>query len=265
MFKQHRDVSIFRNINHLNKLLIWSSLGNYTTWLAEIKLNSGACAWESVKNQGKLPLLACKWFVNKEKDTNSLQKAVLGKNFQQSYCSNCDTDNNNATNNTNKLRILIIDREGDTRKWAHSRSTCYLIKLLYQSLFDVRFIPNLKSFSLYDQALAIHTSDIIITSHGAQLTNIAYIKKCTAVIELFPKNYYLYFYQLMTLVAGGIHFEGYEFGFNRWKDTSSICDVPEKRSEARAKTMLVSPESLVLELPRIVSAILDCRSKCCGR
>ena len=250
IFKEHLNVTILENIENLNNLLSSRDSNDYhTTWLAE-QTQPSDCSVQSVINQ-TLPLIACKWFM-KQEDISSLQKCVLGKNYQYGCGS--------ATNT--KLRILVLDREGDNREWIHSRTFYNHIKLLYQSSFDIKYIPTFKHFSLYKQALAMHTSDIIITTHGAQLTNVAYIKKCTAVIELFPRNYYLYFYQLLTLVAGGIHFEGYLFGSNRLKDTRENIDTLNKRVESRSNPILTSPESLILKIPIITSAILECRSKC---
>merc|ERR1711862_1018775 len=124
-------------------------------------------------------------------------------------------------------------------------------------VFELRFVPNFKHLTLYEQALAMHDSDIIITTHGAQLTNLAYIKKCTAIVELFPKNYYLYFYQSLTSIAGGIHYEGYLSGSNRWKDTLPGISNYTVRNRDRSKPILASPESILFDLPVIKSAIFD--------
>ena len=83
------------------------------------------------------------------------------------------------------------------------------MKSLNLPSFEIKHIPDFKYYSFHAQAKVMHSADIIISSHGAQLTNLAFVKKCTAVVELFPKNYYLYYYQLLTLISGGMHFEGY--------------------------------------------------------
>ena len=77
--------------------------------------------------------------------------------------------------------------KGDTRYWENYEEFNEQMKLLNLSSFDVRYISNFKHYSLYEQAKEMNAADIIITSHGAQLTNLAYIRRCTAVIELFPR------------------------------------------------------------------------------
>ena len=56
------------------------------------------------------------------------------------------------------------------------------------------------------QARWIHAHDVIVSPHGAQLSNLVFARPCTAVVEIFEAGKYLTFYGTLTLAVGGVHF-----------------------------------------------------------
>lgn len=60
------------------------------------------------------------------------------------------------------------------------------------------------------QAAWVHAADVVVSPHGAQLSNLVFARKCTAVLELFPRHFYMPgFYLALALQAGAVPFAGY--------------------------------------------------------
>ena len=60
------------------------------------------------------------------------------------------------------------------------------------------------------QAAWIHGADVLISPHGAQLSNLLFARRCTVVLELFPRYFYVPgFYLPLALGVGGVAFAGY--------------------------------------------------------
>ena len=107
----------------------------------------------------------------------------------------------------------------------------------------------------------MHSADIIVSPHGAQLSNLAYIRPCTVVVELFPPGYYLQFFQSLVLSANGVSFEGYPAGSDRFKETIPAIENGTVRGLARAGPISASPRSILKALPELVEALERCRSQ----
>jgi len=144
------------------------------------------------------------------RDMGILQNGVLGKalNFPR--------------------RVLLMDREGMDRHWLHSHRTKASIESIrngksthISNLVDVKLIAN-PSGSFVDQAREMHSADIIIASHGAALTNIAFIRSCTAVLELFPFGSYIGFFQPLLLAGEGIPYDGYLSTVVVWQNQVNV-------------------------------------------
>ena len=99
----------------------------------------------------------------------------------------------------------------------------------------------------------------VVSPHGGQLANLAFIRPCTTVLELFPIQYYLGFFQNYVLSAGGISFEGYPLGRSPLYDTNLTPENSTIRGSARGKPMLASPESILYALPMLVLSCLSCQ------
>ncbi|KAH8052590.1 DUF563-containing protein [Aureococcus anophagefferens] len=60
------------------------------------------------------------------------------------------------------------------------------------------------------QAAWVHAADVVVSPHGAQLSNLVFARRCTAVLELFPRHFYMPgFYLALALQAGAVPFAGY--------------------------------------------------------
>jgi len=112
---------------------------------------------------------------------------------------------------------------------------------------------------LETQASEFHSADIVISSHGAQLTNLAFIRPCTAVVELFPYAYYLGFFQPLVLAADGISYDGYPFDASPLVDTQNTYRNGKERGARRGVSLKASPESIVYAFPRILLEMITCR------
>lgn len=224
---------------------------------AKLKESNEYPAWEVV-----LETPASGWIVNDDKSyyeqgnpeyflenahVQSLQKVVLGDSYK------------NSSQLFLPLKVLIVARKGHTRELIHANETATkLISLLKQGI-EVKVLSNPEG-SLQNQALEFHNADIIISPHGAQLTNLAFIKPCTTVLELFPIQYYLAFFQPYVLSADGVAYEGYPFGRQPLYDSQPTRDAGAgPRASLRAPPIKASPESILRAFPSLVLDHLSCR------
>jgi len=204
---------------------------------------------ESTKTSTKRYELENTKFLSKQRDAEWLQKAVLGGYFHQ------------GPSDEYPLRVLIIDRAGSNRHWIFSGQTKKLLESSWNTgnetnVLEVRILSNPKG-NLTLQAKAFHEADIIISSHGAQLTNLAFIRPCTAVIELFSHGYYLGFFQPLVVAAEGLSYDGYIMDINpRDNEGLERYDIRVKR---RGANIFASPESIEYAFPRILLDHFRCR------
>lgn len=219
-----------------------------TVWTVSIdKQNNGGFPREL--EDLKFSVENSKYFLNSHLDVQALQRHVLATNFTQG----------SQRRHRMPLRALLIDRAGSTREWIYSNETASQIKQEWGDDIHVKVISTLNG-TLHEQAMEMHNADIIISPHGAQLTNLAFICPCTAVLELFPRNYYLGYFQPLVLSAGGIAFDGYPWDRSRLVDTSAEFISDKKtRQWLRKSPIYASPESILRVLPNVISHILSCR------
>mmetsp|Transcript_12604 Transcript_12604/g.18877 ORF Transcript_12604/g.18877 Transcript_12604/m.18877 type:complete len:464 (+) Transcript_12604:85-1476(+) len=187
------------------------------------------------------------YFINQH-DVMSLQQHLL----QQDYIAR-------MAGSALPLQVLLFQRKGETREWVHAQETANKIKQAWGNWIEVKVLSTLNGNSLKEQALEFHRADIIVSPHGAQLTNLAFIRPCTVVLELFPNQYYLSYFQKYVLSAAGIHYEGYELGRSPLHDTMDTINNSELRGSARGKQMLASPQSILHALPRLILSCLSCQ------
>lgn len=192
-----------------------------------------------------------KYFMNHTADLAQLQKAVLGSSFRAGPSSLVPL--------LQTMNILILDRKGSTRDWVFATNAKDLFELKLGGDATVNYIETFSGLTLQKQAKAMHSADIIVSPHGAQLSNLVYIRPCTVVIELFPRNYYLQFYQALVVSANGVSYDGYPVGVNKVEETRTML-AGDKRAETRDVRILTSPVSILEALPGLISASSQCRS-----
>jgi len=176
-----------------------------------------------------------------------LQRGVLKNEFQH------------GPSDTIPIRVLILDRATKTRHWLYAAEAKTQLESTWGLAVDVRIVSN-PTGPLLGQAQEFHSADIIISSHGAQLANLAFIRPCTVVVELFPYAYYLGFFQAFALAADGIPFDAYPFDASPLKDTE--VSTPPNGHEGKMRkgiALQASPESIVHAFPKILLEMMTCR------
>ena len=102
------------------------------------------------------------------------------------------------------LKVGILNRKKD-RKLFNAVDVLNSPLIRNKSMITSQFILDDKS--LVEQVSLIRTLDILIAVHGAGLTNMAWLKPCSIVFEVFPYGYYIptYFGPLASKI-GLIHY-----------------------------------------------------------
>ena len=119
-------------------------------------------------------------------------------------------------------------------------------------VLEIEVVGNLGG-NLTTQAEVIHSADVIITSHGAQNTNLVFIRPCTVVLELFNPGYYLAYFQPTVITADGISYEG------SYADTFNRVFTRLEAFQRRTLPNLASPESVEFILPRLLLDHITCK------
>lgn len=180
-------------------------------------------------------------------DVAALQRFALGSEYYL-----------NKPDQNKKILVLILNRKYTRRIKYHTAIVKGLKSSPFSDAIEIEYVDNMKG-PLKSQATIMHRADIVISPHGAQLTNLVFIKPCTVVAELFPNGYYLNFFQSYVFSAGGISFEGYEDHRSKQFDTLGIQHA-KLREMRRSKDLLVSASSIVRALPRFIREVLLCRA-----
>jgi hypothetical protein len=115
----------------------------------------------------------------------------------------------------------------------------------------------------------MHNHDIIVSPHGAQLTNGVFVRPCTAVLELFARRYYYPKKGPLIMEAGGIAYDGYHFDGSPVSETPAFTKAgglegkraADKRKKLRTVSIRTSPGSILWALPEILHEVISCRKK----
>ena len=198
-------------------------------------------------------------YFSKRSDLDWFQKAVLG---EKDFHPGPSSSSSSSSSLDPLVRILIVDRVKISRHWIFSQKTKTLLESIWNrnddntKVLEIDIVSN-PSGNLALQAKAFHQADLIISSHGAHLTNLAFIRPCTAVIELFPHGYYLGFFQPLVLAAEGLSYDGYMMDINPRHNFG--LETYETRTKRRDAPLKASPESIEYAFPRILLDHLVCR------
>jgi Glycosyltransferase 61 len=188
--------------------------------------------------------------------------------------------------NTSILQVLILDRVGSTRTITyvseiqmlleeatftmmpnHCDDTTRMVRLFNQNdppnaqilRFNVTYIPSFTGWTVRDQARAMHRADIILSPHGAQLTNAIFIRPCTVVLELYPYAYYVPFFPSLVRSAAGIPWVAYPQCYDRYADRNQTMRDASHRVKVRSVPLFIAPHSIATNLLPMVQAHMQCR------
>ena len=225
-----------------------------------------------------------------------IQHSVLGDDHFRTGPSSFDHDDHyrrpnippttTTTSEQRIVQILILDRKSSSRDFAHANDVILALQnYLYNysssssnnrnnwtatvastTLFrmNVTYIPSFNKYTLYEQAYLMHHTDIIYSPHGAQLSNLMYIRPCTVSVEFFPQAYYMQFFQSLAASAHGISFEGYPSATMNSTDKVTDSQVTarhkELREAARNSRINVGPDFFIQTLPQLMNATIQCRA-----
>lgn len=241
--------------------------------LEELPKGAEKCNWGLEKKSGKgefafptLPTLkvdskgtidatpddAARWtsnpitYFSRPEDAAALQRVILGSDYLV------------GPSTQPKIKVLILNRKGSRHLTNGDAIVSGLKGSVFGDAIEVVHVHNMEG-SLRNQALTMHRADIIISPHGAQLTNLAFIKPCTVVAEIFPRGYYTLFFQGYVTSAGGISYEAIELGRVALVDLFGITDY-KTRVKRRSGPLPISAGSVVRALPMFILSFNQCRS-----
>jgi hypothetical protein len=234
-------------IKIIDRKIKWERSYKQPTW--KVALEPPASGWQVKRDDESYFEQGNPSYFLKMSDIQILQKRVLDNYFRS------------HTEISLPICVLIVERKGYSREWVYTNETASQILSIWgaDGSVETRILPNPKG-PLQNQALEFHKADIIISPHGQQLKNLAFIRPCTAVLEFFPMNYYLAFFQPYVLSAGGLSFDGYPFGREKLYDSKHTGDVGAVlREKIRGTPILASSSSVLRAFPRLVLDNLSCR------
>lgn len=121
-----------------------------------------------------------------------------------------------APNDTEEVRVGLLNRAGARRVTNAEELVAAAASLSIQGMAGKRArisaneVADLGHLSFAEQARWVHAQDLIIAPHGAQNINFLWARRCTAILELYPKHYYLPSEMLqLARAVGAVPFAGY--------------------------------------------------------
>jgi len=210
-------------------------------------------------------------------DIHRLQKVVLGEMNQYQWGpSLLGNDNHNSISSTKaisnssgidmtsplgeheRLRLVVLNREGaPTRFWKEAKTTHEKLKSEWGDILDVVYTPSYDALTFEEQALNMHTTDVIVMPHGAQMTNSVFLRPCSVVLELLPRYFYSPRKGVLVLETGSIHYTGYKFDGSPVSET----DEPDWKDGNKLPVMHTSPQSILFAMPDLLSEAITCRKQ----
>lgn len=163
--------------------------------------------------------------------------------------------------NPNKIHVGILNRSGRRRRLMHSDLILKNVRCKFPDTIVTEIMFDGLTFR--QQAAWIFRQDIVISPHGAQLANIIFARRCTVLLELFPKNYYMpgWFSQL-AVNAGAVCFEGYPNLHPVQDMNRSVANIRVNIHGLMHRAQYSSIEVGTDEIIQIISTMLDARLKC---
>jgi hypothetical protein len=159
-------------------------------------------------------------------------------------------------------RIAILNR-----KWGEKRNLKNIVRLskqLSRRLPENPDVPVMyfKNKTFLEQVDFFAKTDIVISPHGAQLTGIPFMPDCGAVLELFPKGYYLpAFFGTLANVSNLNHAFLYLSEVDGKSEYSKFAASKETRLEARGAELCPPVHSVVQAVEQLVKEWKQCRMK----
>ena len=155
-------------------------------------------ATEEIKAVRVIPRREAHWFYQPPDAAQSLRDRLVHHHFPERKISGCPvTDTTNDILST--VRIGILNR----KKSRDIRNMVELTKALQALVTTKVIVTYFESASFKDQVDFFSSIDILISPHGAQLTGVIFMPRCGALLELFPKSYWIpEFFGHLALGAG---------------------------------------------------------------
>lgn len=156
------------------------------------------------------------------------------------------------------LRVGILQRRG-TRQLAGESSLVAALRAVLPEPDATVEVGRFEGLSFEAQAAFVLSRDLILTPHGAQNANLLFARPCAAVVELFPRHYFLPgFYLPLAQAAGALTFAGFP--------APSLADATAQihnataadRRRARAPALQPPVTALFGALPGVLRARVAC-------
>lgn len=120
-------------------------------------------------------------------------------------------------------RVGILDRAPPSGHLLHAHDIAAALADALSSTVDVALFENA---TLAEQAAWMRDHDVVISPHGAQLTNLVFLQPCAAILELSPAHYFVPGYFLtLALNAGALAYVGYP-GDAPERDVERVLAMP---------------------------------------
>jgi len=111
------------------------------------------------------------------------------------------------------LHVGMLNRKGSRRVMGADTLMSDLVKAVqrHANTYTLSHVDDMGTMSFAQQAMWIHSQDIIFAPHGAQNVNFIWAQQCAAILEIYPKAYYIPGeYLQLARAAGAIQFAAYE-------------------------------------------------------
>ena len=181
----------------------------------------------------------------------------LAAHYELDTQAGCHYAANN--NDGRRPKVTILNRSPQSGR--HVLNTGHIQQTIEQELgLQVTVVDSMDGKSFLEQAHIMLNADILLSSHGAQLTSIPYLPRCAHVVELFPIGFFHEFFRSLTTSAGYTHwhvYTGLDF------DKESAMDRRKERFEAKGLPICLPESAIRNQIIPTLTKIVDEWKTCC--
>lgn len=120
------------------------------------------------------------------------------------------------------VRVGLVNRKGSRRIVDADKAMAALARALAaREIATLSYMSDLGDLGFEEQAQWVHAQDILLSPHGAQNVNFLWARPCTAIVEFFPKHYFIPGeYLQLARAVGAVAFAAYKGPVDPYADTA---------------------------------------------
>ena len=134
-----------------------------------------------------------------------------------------------------------------------------IARVMHARHYSLSYMDSFDRMSFLEQAQWVHQQDILVSPHGAQNINFLFARPCTAILEIYPKGYYLPGeYLQLARAVGAVVFSAYD-GEHPYAETAASTGSFGARIHVRNSFFMLNTSVAGIAVQQLLGAWQSCR------